>query len=132
MQRQKPEALDSAGPQSPCRITITAPTNDGRLERSREQLPPRNAEWRWPPFVIGQNCINRQKQLEKATLLQQYVDDHQLELTQRFHEMGLVCACPEVERLAEALQWVQDYRPAPFRSNTEAFLASLDAFLNAL
>lgn len=62
----------------------------------------------------------------------EHVDDHQLELTQRFHKMGLVCACPEVERLAEALQWVQDYRPAPFRSNTEAFLASLDAFLNAL
>lgn len=62
----------------------------------------------------------------------EHVDDHQLELTQRFHKMGLVCACPEVERLAEALQWVQDYRPTPFRSNTEAFLASLDAFLNAL
>ncbi|MCI8839909.1 MAG: beta(1,3)galactosyltransferase EpsH [Oscillospiraceae bacterium] len=62
----------------------------------------------------------------------EHVDDHQLELTGRFHALKLVYACPETEGLAEALRWVQGHRPAPFCSNTEAFLASLDGFLNSL
>ena len=62
----------------------------------------------------------------------EHVDDHQLELTGRFHALKLVYACPETEGLAEALRWVRGHRPAPFCSNTEAFLASLDGFLNSL
>ena len=44
----------------------------------------------------------------------------------------LVYACLEVEELGEALRWVRSHPPKPFRSNTEAFLASLDQFLGAL
>lgn len=62
----------------------------------------------------------------------EHVDDHQLELTGRFHALKLVYACPETVGLAEALRWVRGHRPAPFCSNTEAFLASLDGFLNSL
>ena len=56
----------------------------------------------------------------------------QLELVRRMHQLGLVYACLEVEELGEALRWVRSHPPKPFRSNTEAFLASLDQFLGAL
>ena len=62
----------------------------------------------------------------------EHVDDHQLELVRRLHQLGLVYACLEVEELGEALRWVRSHPPKPFRSNTEAFLASLDQFLGAL
>ena len=44
----------------------------------------------------------------------EHVDDHQLELTGRFHALKLVYACPETEGLAEALRWVRG-RFAPIR-----------------
>ena len=62
----------------------------------------------------------------------EHVDDHQRELVRRMHQLGLVYACLEVEELGEALRWVRSHPPKPFRSNTEAFLASLDQFLGAL
>ena len=39
----------------------------------------------------------------------EHVDDHQLELVERLHEMNLVYACPEVERLPEALRAVRGH-----------------------
>ena len=62
----------------------------------------------------------------------EHVDDHQLELVERLHEMNLVYACPEVERLPEALRAVRGHSFAHFPSNTEAFIRALDGDIRAL
>ena len=60
------------------------------------------------------------------------MDDHQLELAARFHEMNLLCACPDVEQLPEALRNLSGRRFDRFHSNTEAFLTSLDNYIRSL
>jgi UDP-N-acetylglucosamine transferase subunit ALG13 len=62
----------------------------------------------------------------------EHVDDHQLELTARLHEMNLLCACPDVEQLPEALRDLSSRRFESFHSNTEAFLTSLDSYIRSL
>lgn len=62
----------------------------------------------------------------------EHVDDHQLELAARLHELNLLCACPEAEQLPEALLSVREHSFAPFRSNTEAFLTSLERYIRSL
>ena len=62
----------------------------------------------------------------------EYVDDHQLELTEQLHKMNLVYACRDTEDLPEALRAVRDQSPARFSSNTEAFLRALDRDICAL
>ena len=62
----------------------------------------------------------------------EHVDDHQLELAVRLHEMALLCACPDVERLPEALEGLNGRRFERFHSNTEAFLTSLDGYIRSL
>lgn len=62
----------------------------------------------------------------------EHVDDHQLELTQRLHQLKLIRACPDVELLPQALLDLREQSFEPFRSNTEVFLASLDRCIRSL
>lgn len=62
----------------------------------------------------------------------EHVDNHQLELTEQLHSMNLVYACPDVERLPEALRAVRDRSFARFTSHTEAFLRAIDGDIRAL
>lgn len=62
----------------------------------------------------------------------EHVDDHQMELTRRLHEMNLLCACPDVERLPEVLSGLAGRSFSPFCSNTETFLSSLDGYIRTL
>lgn len=62
----------------------------------------------------------------------EHVDDHQLELTRRFHEMGLVWACPDEALLPEALLAVRSLASVGYPSNTEAFIASIEEFIRSI
>ena len=56
----------------------------------------------------------------------EHVDDHQLQLLERFHELNLVYACTDVEKLPELLKGIRTHRFDTWQSNTEAFIASID------
>ena len=62
----------------------------------------------------------------------EHVDDHQLELTQRLHQLKLIRACPDGKLLPQALLDLREQSFEPFRSNTEVFLASLDRCIRSL
>ena len=62
----------------------------------------------------------------------EHVDDHQIQLVSRFHEMNLVHACFDVEKLPEAVQIVRDHTYDTFPSNTEVFIASVDECIRTL
>lgn len=62
----------------------------------------------------------------------EHVDDHQMELAAQFHALNLLCVCLDVERLPEALRDLGGRRFHRFRSNTEAFLTSLDGYIRSL
>ncbi len=62
----------------------------------------------------------------------EHVDDHQIQLVSRFHEMNLVHACFDVEKLPEAVQIVRDHTYDTFPSNTEVFITSVDECIRTL
>jgi len=62
----------------------------------------------------------------------EHVDDHQLQLLQQFDKLNLICVCSDENRLPEALQMVRTHRYDSYRSNTEAYIASLDEFIRAV
>lgn len=61
----------------------------------------------------------------------EHVDDHQLELPARFHEMNLVYTCPDENLLPDILPVVRNHQFDTYQSNTETFLASVDDFLRS-
>lgn len=81
------------------------------------------------------DAVRRGKKTIVVPRLSQYgehVDDHQLELTEQFHEMNLVYACPDVSLLPQAMQSVRERSFNTFPSNTEMFIKSLDSFIGTL
>ena len=61
----------------------------------------------------------------------EHVDDHQLELPARFHDMNLVYTCPDVDLLPEILPVIRNHQFDTYQSNTETFLASVDDVLRS-
>lgn len=61
----------------------------------------------------------------------EHVDDHQLELPARFHEMNLVYTCPDENHLPEILPEIRNHLFNTYQSNTETFLSSVDDFLRS-
>ncbi len=81
------------------------------------------------------DAVRRGKKIIAVPRLARYgehVDDHQMELTGRFHQMGLIWACPDERLLPEALLAVRDMEVRTYPSNTESFIASLDAFIRTI
>lgn len=81
------------------------------------------------------DAVKRGKRVVVVPRLARYgehVDDHQLELAKRLHKMNLLHACLDVEQLPQALAQVRTHRFAPFQSNTQVFLASLDGYIRSL
>lgn len=81
------------------------------------------------------DAVKRGKKVIAVPRLARYrehVDDHQLELVKRFHEMNLLRACLDVELLPEALSGIKSHKFDIFPSNTEIFLESLESFICSL
>lgn len=75
------------------------------------------------------DAIKRGKKVIAVPRLSRYgehVDDHQMELTSQLHRMNLLCSCPDLERLPEVFQAVQDHAFDRFQPHTEAFICSLE------
>lgn len=62
----------------------------------------------------------------------EHVDDHQLQLLERFHEMNLIYACADPEALPQMLREIRDHRFDVWRSNTEAFVTAIDEDIRLL
>lgn len=62
----------------------------------------------------------------------EHVDDHQLQLLERFQEMNLIYACREPENLPELLQRIRTHRFDRWQSNTEAFIAAVEDDIRSL
>ncbi len=59
----------------------------------------------------------------------EHVDDHQLQLIEQFEELGSIAACYDLENLGEAYEQVQWMEVAPYYSNTERIIESIELFL---
>ena len=58
----------------------------------------------------------------------EHVDDHQLQLVERFKELDLIYACEDMD-LEKALKVVNNHRYKKYNSNTETIIRSLEKFI---
>lgn len=80
------------------------------------------------------DAVKRKKKtivVPRLSKYREHVDDHQLELPLRFHEMNLVYVCQDENALPHALSIIRNHEFNTYHSNTETFIASVDAFLQA-
>ena len=59
----------------------------------------------------------------------EHVDDHQKQLVQAFSEMGIICACFDLNSLAEDLFKVRQTEYKTFKSNTGVVIDSISQFI---
>ncbi|MBR0510049.1 MAG: beta(1,3)galactosyltransferase EpsH [Clostridia bacterium] len=81
--------------------------------------------------IIG--AVKQGKKVIAVPRLKKYgehVDDHQTQLLEQFTELGLICACDDCEKLADALQEVKATTYNRYESNTQTIIDSIDRFLN--
>ena len=83
--------------------------------------------------IVG--AVKQQKKVIAIPRLKKYgehVDDHQLQLVHQFEEMKLICACYEIENLAEAIEIVRTHQYQQYISNTNTIIKSIDEFIQML
>lgn len=59
----------------------------------------------------------------------EHVDDHQLQLLEQFAEMDIICACIDIDNLAEKLKAVRNMNFTKYRSNTKTIINSIEHYL---
>lgn len=62
----------------------------------------------------------------------EHVDDHQVQIAEMFDQLGLVCACKELDELGEKIAQARVMRFNTYRSNTDKIVQSLDDYLQSL
>ena len=80
------------------------------------------------------DAVKRRKKtivVPRLSKYREHVDDHQLELPLRLHELNLVYTCRDENALPDALSKIENHEFDTYHSNTETFIASVDTFLQA-
>jgi len=60
----------------------------------------------------------------------EHVDDHQVQLLKEFDEMNIICACYDLDKLAEDYRGIRDRNFRPYVSNTKTLIEDIENFLN--
>lgn len=78
------------------------------------------------------NAIKKRKKVIAVPRLAKYgehVDNHQLQIVSQFKELGLICACVEVENLEKSLETVVHTDYKSYQSNTQRILDNIERFI---
>lgn len=62
----------------------------------------------------------------------EHVDDHQVELLERFEDSGLICYCRQVHDLENCVREINTRSFAKYSSNTETYINAIDRYLSSL
>ena len=62
----------------------------------------------------------------------EHVDDHQLQLLHQFDDLGIICACYDLEKLAQDYKDLEAREFRPYISNTHVIIESIDSYLQGL
>ncbi len=62
----------------------------------------------------------------------EHVDDHQLQLLHQFDDLGIICACYEMENLEQCVKELPERTFRPYISNTNVIISSIDEYLHTI
>lgn len=83
--------------------------------------------------IIG--AVKKGKKVIAVPRLAQYgehVDDHQLQLLHQFDELGIICACYDLEQLGTSYQTALNTEYRTYQSNTTVIIQSIEEYLESL
>ncbi len=83
--------------------------------------------------IIG--AVKKGKKVIAVPRLAQYgehVDDHQLQLLHQFDDLGIICACYDVEQLEHFVKKINEMTFRPYMSNTDVIISSIEDFLKTI
>lgn len=61
----------------------------------------------------------------------EHVDDHQVQLLKEFDEMNIICACYDLDKMAEDYSGIRDREFRPYVSNTKTLIDDIELFLTS-
>lgn len=70
--------------------------------------------------------------IPRRSVFGEHVDDHQVEIIERFGAMGVIEPCLELQDLASAISKSQGKTYSRFKSNSERFIADLQEYLDSV
>lgn len=62
----------------------------------------------------------------------EHVDDHQMQLVERFRNLNLIYACSDCKALGEALDYVKRTEFNHYESNTQTILEHIEKFISSI
>lgn len=83
--------------------------------------------------IIG--AVKKDKRVIAIPRLSKYkehVDDHQVQLTQQFDEMGIIKGCFNIQDLRKIYRDIYNYNFRPYKSSTFNIIESIQDFLNGI
>lgn len=79
------------------------------------------------------NAVKMGKRVVAVPRLAQYhevVDDHQIQLVEAFEKLGMVTGCYDCDKIGDAIARARTKEVAPYVSNTQAILESIQDFIS--
>lgn len=70
--------------------------------------------------------------IPRLSMYKEHVDNHQMQLLHQFDDLGIICACYDVEQLGACYQQLDNIDFRPYVSNTHVIMASIESFLNGI
>lgn len=62
----------------------------------------------------------------------EHVNDHQLQIIERFNEAGYIIGITEMDELESALEKIKDFHPNKYTSNTENMIKTVTDYIDSL
>lgn len=60
----------------------------------------------------------------------EHVDDHQIQLIQQFQGQNLICGLNDCSELRDALEHISEQTFSTYKSNTQKYIANIEAYLS--
>lgn len=61
---------------------------------------------------------------------QEHMNDHQIQIVERFEDEGYILAYQENDNLGDILKKVESFKPKKFQSNTDKFIKIIETFID--
>lgn len=66
----------------------------------------------------------------RMEMYNEHVNNHQIEIVQKFNEQGHIIGITGVEELSKAIEKVKDFKPVPYKSNSDKLINIVEKFID--
>lgn len=82
-------------------------------------------------IINGLSCNKKVIAVARRAKYIEHENDHQIEIVQKFHSLGYILGCIEVDQLEEAIMQLETFVPNPFNQDNSKFCMLLETLINS-